>query len=122
MKKRCFVFHRDIATQDIPDSNVFVDGFQTLWTDRNCKESCKRKGGGLAIPVNNKWCNLGHIMIKECVRNPAIELLAVSVQPYYLPRDFSHAIVLVVYIPPLANTALATDIIHSSRHYRCQGQ
>lgn len=30
-------------------------------------ESGKRKGGGLAILVNNKWCNPGHIMVKDRV-------------------------------------------------------
>ncbi|KAI3374668.1 hypothetical protein L3Q82_021241 [Scortum barcoo] len=58
----------------------------------------KRKGGGLAVFVNDRWCNPGHITIKEqhCCKD--IELLAVSMRPYYLPREFTHALVVVVYV------------------------
>ena len=97
----------------IPDSNTTVDGFQTVRADRSHRESGKRKGGGLAILVNNKWCHPGHVTVKECVCSSDIELLAVSLRPYYLPREFSHMIILVVYIPPSANVALATDVIQT---------
>ena len=30
-------------------------------------ESGKRKGGGLAVSVNDRWCNSGHITVKEQV-------------------------------------------------------
>lgn len=51
--------------EDIPDVNVTVDGFQTVRADRNHRESGKRKGGGLAILINNKWCHPGHVTVKE---------------------------------------------------------
>ena len=99
--------------EDIPDVNVTVDGFQTVRADRNHRESGKRKGGGLAILINNKWCHPGHVTVKERVCSPDIELLAVSLRPYYLPREFSHVIFLVVYIPPTANAVHASDVIHT---------
>lgn len=99
--------------EDTPNSNVTVDGFLTVRADRTHRESGRRKGGGLAILVNNKWCNPGHVTVKEHVCSPDIELLAVSLRPYYLPREFSHVILLVVYIPPSANAVLATDVTHS---------
>jgi len=51
--------------------------------------------------------------VKERVCSPDIELLAVSLRPYYLPREFTQAIVIVVYIPPAANALRATDVINS---------
>lgn len=45
--------------------------------------------------------------------SPDIELLAMSLRPYYLPREFSHVIILVVYILPTANAARASDVIHT---------
>ena len=84
----------------IPDSNTTVDGFQTVRTNRNHRESGKRKGGGLAILINNKWCHPGYVTIKERVCSSDIELLAVSLRPYYVPREVSQVIILVVYIPP----------------------
>ena len=100
--------------EDIPDSNVTVDGFQTVRADRSHRESGKRKGGGLAILINNKWCHPGHVTVKERVCNPDIELLAVSLRPYYLPREFSHVIFVAVYIPPTAKETIACDVIHTA--------
>ena len=34
-----------------------------------------------------------------------------SCRPYYLPREISHVFVLVVYVPPSANSKLAAEII-----------
>ena len=81
--------------------------------DRDTKPSGKSKGGGLIMYVNNRWCNPGHISTKtvSCCRD--LELLAVSLQPYYLPREFSHVITVCVYIPPSADAATARENIHS---------
>ena len=51
-------------------------------------EGGKRKGGGLAVFVNDRWCNPGHIIIKEHICRKGIELLAVSMRPYYLRKEF----------------------------------
>ncbi|KAJ8398118.1 hypothetical protein AAFF_G00431950 [Aldrovandia affinis] len=51
---------------------------------------------------------------KTLSRKKSAELLAVGLRPYYLPREFSHVIVVVVYIPPSANAARACDVIHST--------
>ena len=96
--------------EDTPDGNVTVDGFQTVRADRSHRESGKKKGGGLAILIN-KWCHPSHVTVKERVCSPDIELLAVSLRPYYLPREFSHVIIVVVYIPQTANAVM----------YRVQG-
>ena len=66
-----------------PDTDVNLDRFQLQRAGRTA-ESGKRKGGGLAVFVNDSWCNSGHITVKEQVCSKDIELLAVSIRPYYL--------------------------------------
>ena len=58
-------------TELTPDTDTNLDGFQLRRADRMA-ESGKRKGGGLAVAV------------KEQVCSKDIELLAVSIRPYYL--------------------------------------
>lgn len=77
------------------------------------KQSSKKRGGGLAIFINSKWCNPGHVTVKECICTPDTELMAVGLRPYYLPQEFSHAIVVIIYIPPSAVASSASDVIHS---------
>ena len=96
------------------DHNVSTEGFHTVWADRDCTESGKCKGGGLAVYLNNRWCNPGHMTVKDCICSLATQLLGVGLRPYYLPHEFSHAIVVAVYIPPSANPTSAGDIIHSA--------
>ncbi|XP_042070768.1 voltage-dependent N-type calcium channel subunit alpha-1B [Haplochromis burtoni] len=100
--------------QDIPDENASVEGFHTVRADRDSIASGKRKGGGLAVLVNNRWCNPANITIKERICCPDTELCAVGLRPYYLPREFSHVILVAVYVPPSANPTAACDTIHSA--------
>ena len=39
--------------------------------------------------VNDRWCNLGHITVKEQVCSKDIKLLEVSMRPCYLPRELT---------------------------------
>jgi len=70
------------------------------------------KVGGLHF-VNIRWCNPGHVTVKETICCPDIEVLAVNLRPYYMPRECSHAIVVCVDIPPRAAVEVACDIIYS---------
>ncbi|KAJ0002714.1 hypothetical protein NQD34_007863 [Periophthalmus magnuspinnatus] len=105
------LFTESWLTPQIPDSAVAMDNFHLLRADRTA-ESGKRKGGGLALFVNEKWCKPGHCTVKMQLCNKDIELLAVSMRPYYLPREFSHVIVIAVYVPPSANAETACDTLH----------
>ncbi|XP_065817350.1 uncharacterized protein [Labrus bergylta] len=96
-----------------PDTLVTLDGFHLVRADRSARESGKKKGGGIAMYVNERWCNSGHITVKEQRCTKDAELLAVSIRPYYLPREFSHVIAVTVYIPPSADAAAACELIHS---------
>ena len=68
---------------------------------------------GRSTFVNNRWCKLGHIRVKEQYCSRGIELLAVSIWPYYLQREFLHVIAITVYIPPSADAAAACETLHT---------
>nr|XP_049609558.1 uncharacterized protein LOC125988413 [Syngnathus scovelli] len=97
----------------VPDANVDLQGFTMVRADRDAKASGKRKGGGLVVYVNHRWCNPGHVSVKTVLCCRDLELLAVSSRPYYLPREFSHVITICVYIPPSADAATACETIHT---------
>ena len=67
------------------DTDANLDGFQLRRADRTA-ESGKRKEEGLAVIVNDRWCNSGHIIVKEQVCSKDIKLLAVSMKLNYLSR------------------------------------
>lgn len=61
------MLHGDMAHRQyaIQDANVELTGFLTVRADRDPIQSDKNKGGGLALFVNTKWCNPGHVTVKE---------------------------------------------------------
>ena len=87
---------------------------RTVRVDRDVISSGKKKGGGIALYVSERWCNSGHVHVKERLRTPDIELLTVGMRPYYLPREFTSAIIITVYVPPSADAAVACNVIHSA--------
>ena len=97
----------------IPEQHTNFTGFLTIRSDRDSKACGKRSGGGIALLVNNRWCNPKHATIKERICNKDIELLAVSLRPYYLPREFTVVVAIVVYIPPSAHAETACDVVHT---------
>ena len=46
-----------------PDPNTAIEGFQ----DRIHRQCGKKRGGGVAVFVNNRWCNPGHIHVTESI-------------------------------------------------------
>ena len=60
----------------IPDHSVAVPGFSTV--HRDVISSGKKKGGGIALYVSERWCNPGHVHVKERLCIPDIELLTVG--------------------------------------------
>jgi hypothetical protein len=69
--------------------------------------SGKSRGGGIALLLNERWCN--NVTVKEKMCTKDVELLSVSIRPFYLPREFSNVFVTALYIPPDANVQNATD-------------
>ena len=48
--------------------------------------------------------------------SPALPMLAVVARSYYMPREFTHVLVVFVYITPSVNTKKAADQIASHVH------
>lgn len=98
----------------ILDANVERRGFTSVKANRDTKACGKSKGGGLILYVTNRWCNPSHVTVKDTLCCCDLELLAVSMRPYYLPREFTHVIAECVYIAPRADAGAACEIIQSS--------
>ena len=92
------VFTETWLTGLTEDSLVSLDGFHLVRADRTA-DTGKRRGGGVAVFVNTRWCHPGHVHVKEqqCTRD--VELLAVSMRPYYIPRELSRYYYSSVYSP-----------------------
>ncbi|XDV29127.1 hypothetical protein PO909_032280 [Leuciscus waleckii] len=101
-------------TDAVPDSVVNIPGFTILRADRQPEKCGKMKGGGLVLLVNDRWCRPGHITVKEKICCRDVELLAVSLRPYYVPREFSHIVAIIVYIQPRADPSVACDVIQDT--------
>ncbi|XP_055367950.1 uncharacterized protein LOC129604646 [Betta splendens] len=106
------LFTETWLTSLISDSTVALDKFHLLRADRT-ENSGKRKGGGLAVFVNIRWCMPRHCTVKMKLCNRDIELLAVGMRPFYLPREFTHVIIIAVYVPPSANADTASETLLS---------
>ena len=80
--------------------------------DRDPAVTGKSLGGGLCLYVNKEWCST--IVIRESLCTPDIELLSVSLHPFFLPREFPQLFVTLVYIHPKANVDNATQALTES--------
>lgn len=107
--------HRDLAERLLPGLSCTSTLFQLVRVDRNTSESGKKKGGGNALFVNDEWCNPGHFHVKEQQSTRGTELPALSIRPYYLPREFSHIIAITTYISTLASRDTACKLLHDVR-------
>ena len=99
-------------TEKTPDSVVSMEGFKMVRADRNV--AGKRRGGGVAVFVNERWCDPAHVSVREQMCSKDIEFVAVGIRPYYIPREFSHVIVYTVYIPPSADATTASEELYRS--------
>ncbi|KAK0146882.1 putative RNA-directed DNA polymerase from transposon BS [Merluccius polli] len=89
---------------------MYIDGFgPPVRLDRDTELTGKHHGGGVCLYINPRWCKT--VVVREELCNPDIELLAVSLRPFYLPREFPQLFFILVYIHPRANATTATDHI-----------
>ncbi|KAL8606246.1 hypothetical protein ACOMHN_012878 [Nucella lapillus] len=64
------------------DTDPLLPGFTLIRMDRSKKVTGKKTGGGVCVFVNNNWCR--NITVKEQHCTPDLELLTVSLRPFYL--------------------------------------
>ena len=60
-------------------------------------DDTKSKGGGVCNYMNENWCT--NFTVRSQVCEQIIELLCISVRPFYLPREFGQVYILLVYVP-----------------------
>ena len=90
------------------DADLSISGFGApVRLDRDAESTGKSQGGGVCVYINQRWCS--NITVRESICTADIELLSISVRPFYLPREFPQIFVTVVYIHPKANTQTAAD-------------
>ncbi|RUS86773.1 hypothetical protein EGW08_005433 [Elysia chlorotica] len=102
-------------TENCPDSGINIDGFSVYRSDRTA-ESGKTRGGGVCAYINNKWCNNNNTHVTERTCTQDMEVLSLSLRPYYLPREFPKVNLNVVYAPPQANAKRAEDYLSNLIH------
>ena len=96
---------------NMPDSALQLDGRLLFRADRN-QQSGKARGGGLCVYVNKGWCTNCTLVNSQC--SEAIEYMTVKCRPHYLPREFTAAFVVAVYIPPDAKANEALKELHNN--------
>ena len=72
---------------------------------------CVSEGGGLCIFVNNSWAT--QFCVRETVSTKGFEIVAVSIRPFYLPREFRQVTVILVSVPGPNNARAAQRIARS---------
>lgn len=99
---------------DIPNSLIEMEGFSVVRVDRD-GTSGKKRGGGISVYINDHYCRT--YTVRESVCNADVELLCLSLRPFYLPREFGNIIIWSVYVPLRGNDAWAaariTDCVHN---------
>ena len=99
----------------VHNHELTVDGFGApVRLDRNKVDTGKEQGGGVCFYVNKKWCNT--VLVREALCTPDIELLSISLRPFYLPREFPQLFFTLVYIHPRANASRAIEHIIDNIH------
>ena len=95
---------------DVTDAAASMDNFSLYRCDRT-KDSNKACGGGVCAYVNKSWCNNNNteVILQSCT--PDLEILSLKLRPYYMPREFTNIFLNVVYIPPQADTIIASEKI-----------
>lgn len=102
----------------IPDSQFEVEGFTLVRSDRT-EDSGKSRGGGVCAFINDKWCRQFTIKNKICTSD--VEVLCLTLRPFYLPREFGCVILCVIYAPPSGNSTRAAYAISDCVN-ECQQQ
>jgi hypothetical protein len=73
---------------------------------------CAKDSGcrGPDMYINDRWCK--NITVKKKLCDPDIEMLVVSLRPFYLPREINNVFCVITYIPPDGNKDEAASKLH----------
>lgn len=102
---------------DTQTEGTILEGFGAPYRlDRDSDVTEKSRGGGVAMYVNERWCSKKNVVVRESLCTADTELLAVSLRPTYLPREFGQLTFVVVYVHPRANNERAVTEIEECIH------
>ena len=87
-----------------------LDGFSLYRCDRDIN-SDKTCGGGVCTYIYFKWCHRNNIHQVKKEASKDVELLTLSLRPFYLPREFTNVYVTTTCTPPDSNVENANNII-----------
>ena len=90
--------------------NISIDNFSLVRGDRTV-ESGKTGGGGVCLYVNKRWFHPNNVYRTNHICTPDVEILTVTIRPYYLPREFPKVTVNVVYAPPSGHDETAAHLL-----------
>jgi len=97
------------------DEDLAITGFgRPIRLDRSSAITGKSTGGGVCFYINEQYCNT--VVVREKMCTPDLELLTISLRPYYLPREFPQLFFTLVYIHPRANANTAAQLIADVTH------
>lgn len=88
----------------IPNSLIKLNVFSAIRVDQN-DASGKSHRGGICVYISDAWCS--NYSVRETACNADVELLCLSLRPFYLPREFGNILICAVYVPPGGNAARA---------------
>lgn len=86
--KDCCVmaFTESWFTEQDSDTDLSIDGFGVPFRqDRDAEMTGKSRGGGVCIYVNKRYCS--SVTVRESLCSSDVELLSVSLRPFYLPLN-----------------------------------
>lgn len=108
--KDCCVmaFTETWLTEQDQDNELLIDRFGAPF--RNVDTTGKTQGGGVCLYVNNWYCRA--VTVREKICTSDVELISVSLRPFYLPREFPQIFITTVYIHPKANAASASSTVY----------
>ncbi|KAK0131527.1 hypothetical protein N1851_033782 [Merluccius polli] len=93
-----------------PNEDLHITGFgYPVRMDRSPLITNKSRGGGVCFYINERYCNT--VVVREKICTPDLELLSISIRPFYLPREFPQLFFTLVYINPRANVASVNQLI-----------
>ena len=97
----------------ISDDSLHIDGFGTPYRgDRASFEvTGKHCGGGVCVYINEKYCNKGNVTLRKHTSSPDVDILALSMRPRYLPREFGQIFLTTIYAHPSADQSKAATEI-----------
>ena len=104
-------FTESWLTEESNNDVLQLHGFMgPIRADRDLNSTVKESGGGVCFYINERWCSSVHVKDKICTDE--LELLSISLRPFYLPREYGQVIVTGVYISPYANANRAAQTVY----------